>query len=90
MLFIKVESIPVQLQCSSHMYISVDQCSCDPVASQTEDISLAGQFVILYLHLLLSFYSCSTSDCVDFIIIHWTHYSCSNNILDETETQTSV
>ena len=43
----KVESIQnntVQLQCSSHMYICVDQCICDPVVSQTGDISLAGQF----------------------------------------------
>ena len=91
----KVESIQnntVQLQFSSHIYVSADQCTCDPVASQSADISLAGQFVLLYLHLLLSsaIHCCSTSVCVDNIIIDWTHFSCSNNILDETETQTSV
>ena len=76
----------------SSPYVSV-QYTCDAVASQSGDISLAGQFVLLYLHLLLSFsaiHSCCTSVCVDFIIIDWTHFSCSNNILDETEIQTSV
>ncbi len=73
--------------------VSVDQYSCDPVASQSGDISLAGQFVTVHsivLYSIILFYSCSPSVCVDDIIIDWTHFSCSNNILDETETQTSV
>ena len=78
----------------SSPYVSFDQYTCVPVASQSADISLAGQFVICtcYVQLLLSFsaiHSCCTSVCVDVIIIDWTHFSCSNNILDETETQTT-
>ncbi len=90
----KVESMK-DYTVQSSSYVSIDpQCTCDPVALQSEDISLAGQVVILYLlHtivIIILCHSCSPSVCVDVIIIDWTHFSCSNIIFDETETQTSV